>query len=324
MTPSLHILCAALLVLAAAPFAHAQQTAAPSCADALVDAEEHYASGELEAAQTLALECSESRTAAEALRARRLMALTLIRQGNIEEAQMAIVRILGLNYAYQPDANLDPPYYTALVETVKQQLRVEPRDAGAALQARPVRIAQATDPFPSGEGQETGGGRPSESTPTEARRPTERVNVNSASAEDLQAVSGIGPALARRLVAYRAAHGPFHTADDLQNVRGIGPRSVQRLASQLAFGNPAVAAAPPPASDTERGGDVTPPGPLVDLNSATLEELDALPGIGPALSARIIAFREERGKFRRVEDVLDVRGIGPKVLEGFADLVTVR
>jgi competence protein ComEA len=61
------------------------------------------------------------------------------------------------------------------------------------------------------------------------------------------------------------------------------------------------------------------PGPSagapLDINQATAEELTALPGIGPAMADRIVAFREEHGKFRRVEDLMKVKGIGEKSFE---------
>lgn len=73
-------------------------------------------------------------------------------------------------------------------------------------------------------------------------------------------------------------------------------------------------------------GPVGSPGPdgLVDINTATLEDLDGLYGIGPELARRIVTYREENGPFQRVEDLLLVPGIGPKTLEGFRDRVTVR
>ncbi|MDI6807489.1 MAG: helix-hairpin-helix domain-containing protein [Candidatus Eisenbacteria bacterium] len=53
----------------------------------------------------------------------------------------------------------------------------------------------------------------------------------------------------------------------------------------------------------------------VNINTATQEELEALPGIGPALSARIIKYRNENGPFESVDGLLSVRGIGRKTLE---------
>jgi competence protein ComEA len=75
-----------------------------------------------------------------------------------------------------------------------------------------------------------------------------------------------------------------------------------------------------PASTTN--GPATPAGPL-DLNTATLEQLDELPGVGPATAKAILAERDRRGRFRSVDDLLDVRGIGPAKLDALRDLVTV-
>ncbi|MBM3307639.1 MAG: helix-hairpin-helix domain-containing protein [Candidatus Eisenbacteria bacterium] len=58
-----------------------------------------------------------------------------------------------------------------------------------------------------------------------------------------------------------------------------------------------------------------PPAWPVDVNRATAEELEALPGIGPARAAAIVALRERRGGLGSLEDLLDVKGIGPKTLE---------
>jgi competence protein ComEA len=65
------------------------------------------------------------------------------------------------------------------------------------------------------------------------------------------------------------------------------------------------------------------PAAPVDLNTATDVQLDALPGIGPATAAAILAHREANGPFRSVDDLLDVRGIGEAKLEQLRPLVTV-
>jgi len=52
--------------------------------------------------------------------------------------------------------------------------------------------------------------------------------------------------------------------------------------------------------------------PKVDLNRATADELMELPGIGAKVAARIVAFREERGPFDEIEELMNVRGIGEK------------
>lgn len=64
-------------------------------------------------------------------------------------------------------------------------------------------------------------------------------------------------------------------------------------------------------------------GGLINLNTATISDLDSLPGIGPALAQRILDFRERNGGFRTVEDLLEVPGIGSKKFEELRNLVTV-
>ena len=65
-----------------------------------------------------------------------------------------------------------------------------------------------------------------------------------------------------------------------------------------------------------------PAGPL-DVNTASAEQLDALPGVGPATAAAIVAHREANGPFASVDDLEEVRGIGPAKLDALRGLVTV-
>lgn len=64
-------------------------------------------------------------------------------------------------------------------------------------------------------------------------------------------------------------------------------------------------------------------GALVNVNTATLDQLEALPGIGPVLAQRIVDYREQHGPFHAVEDLLDVSGIGDSHLADLKPLVTV-
>lgn len=62
----------------------------------------------------------------------------------------------------------------------------------------------------------------------------------------------------------------------------------------------------------------------IDINHATEAELEALPGIGPAVAARIVAYRDSVGRFAKIEDLDAVKGIGPALLEKVRPLVVVR
>ena len=62
-------------------------------------------------------------------------------------------------------------------------------------------------------------------------------------------------------------------------------------------------------------------GAKINLNLATMEQLDTLPGIGPAYAERIITYREEHGGFSDIEELQDISGIGPKTYERLKELV---
>ena len=65
--------------------------------------------------------------------------------------------------------------------------------------------------------------------PAEANVPEGPVNINTADAEQLASLPGIGPVCAGRIVAYREAHGPFHSVEDLLAIRGIGQKRLAAL-----------------------------------------------------------------------------------------------
>lgn len=80
-----------------------------------------------------------------------------------------------------------------------------------------------------------------------------------------------------------------------------------------------------PPAGADGGSETTAPEGegTVDLNTADAAALDTLPRVGPALAERIIAWREENGRFTSVEDLLAVSGIGEKMLEALRDRVRV-
>jgi competence protein ComEA len=79
----------------------------------------------------------------------------------------------------------------------------------------------------------------------------------------------------------------------------------------------------PSKGDTSPLGDVPSPG-IINLNLATLDELETLPGIGPTLGQRIIDYRQANGPFANTEDLMEISGIGPGKYEQIKDLVSIQ
>jgi competence protein ComEA len=153
--------------------------------------------------------------------------------------------------------------------------------------------------------------------PSRAAAPAARV-VRAAPASVLVHVAGEVrrpgvirlPAGARVLRAVKAAGGPTRRAD----LSGLN------LAAPLQDGQQVrvpgrVSAAVPGAVPSGQSGPVS-------LSSATVEQLDALDGVGPTLAARIVAWRDQHGGFSSVEQLLDVPGIGEGRLEALRPHIT--
>lgn len=139
---------------------------------------------------------------------------------------------------------------------------------------------------------------------SEPLRDGERIDVNTAPAIEIERLPRVGPALAARIVAHREANGAFRTLGDLDQVSGIGPALLESLA-------PHVALVPGPARGTGGGAGGAGGAAPLDLNRASETELQALPGIGPALAARIVQWRSEHGPFETIEALEQVPGVGP-------------
>jgi competence protein ComEA len=119
------------------------------------------------------------------------------------------------------------------------------------------------------------------------------------------------PAGSRVADAIAAAGGPLRPAD-LARIN---------LAARVSDGQLLLIGVPGASAETT-GGSGAGGGP-VDLNSATVDQLDALPGVGPVLAQRIVDWRQAHGGFRTVEDLQQVPGIGARKFSDLRSLVTV-
>jgi competence protein ComEA len=162
---------------------------------------------------------------------------------------------------------------------------------------------------------------------------TSRIDLNNADRAQLLQLPGVGETLARRIEAYRQEHNGFRNVEELRRVTGIGPALLERLRPLVEVepyedeedGEP-----PPPVrklvttpagtpSAVKKVGQLVGP---IDINRATAEELQRLPGIGPKMSVRIVEIRSQ-GLFKSVDELRRVPGIGVKTLEKLRPLVTI-
>ncbi len=114
--------------------------------------------------------------------------------------------------------------------------------------------------------------------------------------------------------------GPASTRTPAHQAFSYAPLDSEFLALARTPGNPATA---PRHSPTPKS-QMLPALESIELNSATVEELQKLPGIGPALAARIVAYRESHGGFAAADEVSSVRGIGPRTLDRILPFLFVR
>lgn len=122
-------------------------------------------------------------------------------------------------------------------------------------------------------------------------------------------------------------------ADALDAAGGAAPNAALdalNLARSLSDGDqvvvPIPGASPPAMAPTGAASSATAarrPDGRLDLNRASVAELEELPGIGPVLAARIVAWRDEHGPFTTVGQLRDVPGIGERTFQNLADLLSI-
>jgi competence protein ComEA len=159
-----------------------------------------------------------------------------------------------------------------------------------------------------------------------------RVDINKANRTELMQLPGIGPSRADKILSYRNTKGGFQNIDDLRGVEGIGDATMARIrpwltveageAEENTIQEPELLSRKPEKSSATKSGKKPGLEGLIDVNRASLTELQRLPGIGPALAQRIVDERE-RKPFVKVEELRRVSGIGAKRLEQIRPYVAI-
>ncbi len=150
----------------------------------------------------------------------------------------------------------------------------------------------------------------------------EVIDLNSASAEQLMTLKGVGRKRAEEIVALRVSKGCFASVDDLKEVKGVGEKTLEHWrpfvktsecsaapqAEKPAEKNPGKPAAAPKAELPEAGA-------LLDINRASAEELVTIKGIGPKKAEEIVTLRASKGCFGSIDELKEIKGIGDKAIE---------
>lgn len=112
--------------------------------------------------------------------------------------------------------------------------------------------------------------------------------------------------------------GGAATAADLERIN-----LAQELQDQQHVHVPEEGEAAPPPVVTGGTEASTESAELININTASAEELEALPRVGPSTAEKIVAYREGNGPFERIEDIQNVSGIGPATFEGMREMIRV-
>jgi len=202
----------------------------------------------------------------------------------------------------------------------------------------------ALAPLAYGEQKGTG------STNDTAAQPHAPINVNTADAKTLATLPGVGPATAQHIIDGR----PYHKLADLEKVSGLSPTKVEALKGKVSFAEPkakrekttetaktvpdnSTPSSPPKhTAPTSTGNAPTTsagssssnstatklaPGEKIDINTASAEELDRLPGIGKTKAQAIVDYRNQNGNFKTLEDIEKVKGIKAGSYEKLKDYI---
>lgn len=165
--------------------------------------------------------------------------------------------------------------------------------------------------------------RPRTSTPDPVSLSADTSPSASASPSGELVIDVVGKVKRPGIVTLPAGSRVYDAVAEAGGVRGKVDASTLNMARVLTDGEQILVGVEPVAGPPAAGSAVVSGGSArISLGTATLEQLDTLPGIGPVTAQAILDHRSEHGPFTSVDDLLDVKGIGEKTLSDIRDQVT--
>ncbi|TSA27285.1 hypothetical protein D4R71_02380 [bacterium] len=151
------------------------------------------------------------------------------------------------------------------------------------------------------------------------------ININAADIETLAELPGIGPAKAQAIFEYRTQQESLSSLIEMTNIKGIGKKTLAKLLPYLEMiGDSAevyaFVAEESPTTDTLLTAGVT---EKININSASIEQLQNLSGIGEKKAQAIIDYRNEQGSFETIEEIMNVKGIGQGIFDKIKNSIEV-
>ena len=171
-------------------------------------------------------------------------------------------------------------------------------------------------------------GASSATTAADKAAKTEKVNLNTADEKAIAGAKGVGDKLAKELVKNR----PYKTWEEVSKVKGVGSgkkldslKKVLKLTEGIATKDEATSASSSPSKkSSSSSSEKLAPGTKININTASAEELDKLPEIGPVKAQAIVEYRKANGPFKSAEDIEKVKGIKEGTFAKIKDFIVVK
>ena len=153
------------------------------------------------------------------------------------------------------------------------------------------------------------------------------LDLNAATAEELETLPGVGAILAERIVSYREAVGGFQTLEELQQVNGIGIAPYLFIIGELQTISPEPDAEPSESSEPtipeEETASDSESIPHLDINTATAEDFQKLPNITPEQAEAIVRLRTQIQYFQNIYELLYADGMTDRLFLSIRDYLYV-